>query len=233
MNNLLLNPFKMSNRLANKVAVITGSSSGLGRAIAHAFAAEGARICCVDLYPSLRNPINPKTGKAEEIHNRAETGTATDESLREKHGGKHFFIKTDVTSAVDVEAAVENCVAKFGRLDILVCCAGISVESTHVRAMRVHETEESDYDKTMAVNAKGVFMCCKYGIRQMLRQDQLEGEKGDRGWIVNIASVQAMVGYWGTRMSAPILTRLVTSFHPPGLLSQHNLLNRCLTDNKF
>jgi NAD(P)-dependent dehydrogenase (short-subunit alcohol dehydrogenase family) len=197
----------MSSRLANKIAIITGSSSGLGRAIAHAFAAEGSQVCCVDLYPTLRNPINPKTGKADDIDNRAETGTATDESLRQIHGGNHFFVKTNVTVAADVEAAVESCVQKLGRVDILVCCAGISVESTHVRAMRVHETDEDDYDKTMAVNAKGVFLCCKYVVRQMLQQERLEYEGGDRGWIVNIASVQAMVGYWGTRTSPSLCFR--------------------------
>jgi NAD(P)-dependent dehydrogenase (short-subunit alcohol dehydrogenase family) len=211
----------MPNRLQDKIAIITGSSSGLGRAIAHAFAAEGAQICCVDLYPTLRNPINPETGKADEIHKRAETGTATDESLRQNYGGNHFFIKSNVTNAGDIEAAVEICVQKFGRLDILVCCAGISVESTHVRAMRVHETDEDDYDKTMAVNAKGVFLCCKYAIRQMLDQEPLEGEGGDRGWIVNIASVQAMVGYWGTRMSTSSPLHPSRSISPNSRFQHH------------
>jgi NAD(P)-dependent dehydrogenase (short-subunit alcohol dehydrogenase family) len=94
--------------------------------------------------------------------------------------------------------------------------AGISVESTHVKAKGVHETDESDWDKTMAVNAKGVFLGCKYAIRQMLEQepweedpeageDRREGDERDRGWIVNTASVQGLLGYWGTRMLLSLL----------------------------
>lgn len=99
-----------------------------------------------------------------------------------------------------MQHAIEACVARYGRLDILVNNAGISVESTHERAMGVHETSEEDWDRTMAINAKGVFLGCKYGVAQMLRQDVLEGEK-DRGWIVNTASVQGLVAYFGTRES--------------------------------
>ena len=76
--------------------------------------------------------------------------------------------------------------------------AGISVESTHSRAFRVHETTEEDWDKTLAINAKGVFLGCKYAIPQMLKQEPLQGEK-DRGWIINTASVQGLVAYYGTR----------------------------------
>ncbi|KAK5149191.1 hypothetical protein LTR16_012725, partial [Cryomyces antarcticus] len=75
--------------------------------------------------------------------------------------------------------------------------AGISVESTHVRMLRVHEASEEDWDRTMAINAKGVFLGCKYAVGQMLRQERREGER-DRGWIVNTASVQGLVAYYGT-----------------------------------
>jgi len=84
----------------------------------------------------------------------------------------------------------------------LVNNAGISVESTHESVKRVHETDEEDWDKTMAVNAKGVFLGCKYGVKQMLKQDLLTDER-DRGWIVNTASVQGLVAYWGTCENNP------------------------------
>lgn len=190
----------MACRLVDRVAFITGSSSGLGREIAHAYAIEGAHVCCVDLYPGLRNAIDSNTGKADDFHNRANTGVPTHEAIRAHPDGKpHIFIRADVTSASDVEAAIEECVATFGRLDIMVNNAGISVESTHVKVLRCHETEEEDWDKTLNINAKGVFLGCKYAIRQMLKQDPLKQAKGDRGWIVNTASVQGMVGYFGTR----------------------------------
>ena len=76
--------------------------------------------------------------------------------------------------------------------------AGISTESTHEKLLRVHETPEAEYDLTMAINTKGVFLGCKYATAQMLKQEMLEGQK-DRGWIVNTASIQALVGYSATR----------------------------------
>lgn len=89
-------------------------------------------------------------------------------------------------------------VKKYGRLDIIANNAGISVESTHDVPHGIHELSESDWDKTMAINVKGVFLGCKYGIRQMLKQEPLPGQK-DRGWIVNTASVQGFVAYHNTR----------------------------------
>jgi len=190
----------MSYRLQDKTALITGSSSGLGRAIAHAYAAEGASVCCVDLYPNTRNPKNASTGKSDSIHNRLTDIIPTHESLISLHGGTHIFVAADITKAEDVETAVAACVKQFGRLDIMVNNAGISVESQHPRLLRVHETSEDDWDKTMAVNATGMFLGCKFAIQQMLKQELVEKWKGDRGWIVNVASVQAYVGYQGTRM---------------------------------
>lgn len=153
----------VSGRLADRVALITGSSSGLGRAIAFAFAAEGAKICCVDLYPSLRSEVDKSRGTADSIHNRNDRGQSTHGLLSEEFGKDRFiFVRADCTSARDVEHAIQSCVESFGRLDILVNNAGISVESQHQKVLRVHETTEEDYDKTMAVNTKGVFLCCKY-----------------------------------------------------------------------
>lgn len=184
---------------SDRKRTVTGSSSGLGRAIATAYAHEGANICCVDLYPSPRNAINSKTGKADDFNNRVE-GEPTHESLRQA-GARSTFVKADLTNAADVEAAVASCVKEFGRLDVMVNNAGISVESTHIRPLKVHETSEEDYDKTMAINAKGIFLGCKYATRQMLDQEPLEAG-GDRGWIVNTASIQGMVAYYGTRTFA-------------------------------
>ncbi|KAK7522501.1 hypothetical protein IWZ03DRAFT_120526 [Phyllosticta citriasiana] len=192
-----------SNRLQNKAALITGASSGLGRAIALAYAAEGARVACVDLFPNPRDAtLNQATGKALHFDQRA-AGMQTHDLLRERHPrSEAIYVQADFTKAADVEAAVARVVDHFGRLDVLVNNAGISVESSHERVMRCHETTEADWDKTLAINTKGVFLGCKYAIAQMLKQQPLAApdahEAPDRGFIVNTASIQGLVAYYGT-----------------------------------
>ncbi|KAK7541718.1 hypothetical protein IWX49DRAFT_632822 [Phyllosticta citricarpa] len=192
-----------SNRLQNKAALITGASSGLGRAIALAYAAEGARVACVDLFPNPRDAtLNQATGKALHFDQRA-AGMQTHDLLRERHPrSEAIYVQADFTKAADVEAAVARVVDHFGRLDVLVNNAGISVESSHERVMRCHETTEADWDKTLAINTKGVFLGCKYAIAQMLKQQPLAAPDGhaapDRGFIVNTASIQGLVAYYGT-----------------------------------
>lgn len=202
----------MPGRLDGRIALITGASSGLGAAIAKAYAREGAKVCCVDLYPAPRNPINPETGKADSFHNRRPDEQATHEYLQQAYNTHAIFVRADLTQAEDVESAIQQCVNEFGRLDIMVNNAGISVESTHLKATKIHETSEADYDKTMAINAKGIFLGCKYATRQMLEQEPLpfpESSTDDsesdtdisppsRGWIINTASVQGLVPYYGT-----------------------------------
>ena len=95
----------MTPRLSNKVAIVTGSSSGLGRAIAIAYALEGAAVICADLNQSARAEVVEET----KIH--------TDEAIRQ-NGGQAIFVKTDVSSSKDFEALVEEAVKTFGRLDM-------------------------------------------------------------------------------------------------------------------
>jgi len=188
----------MPTRLSNRTALVTGSSGSLGQAIALALAAEGANICCVDLFAAPRNQVNPKTGKADDYHNRATDAKTTLSLLHEQYGAERaIFVKTDVTSSAEWQAAIDACVKQFGRLDILCNNAGISVESTRERPLAVHETSEDDWDRTLAINSKSVFLGCKYGISQMLMQNPLPGAR-DRGCIVNTSSVQALVAYFNT-----------------------------------
>lgn len=188
----------MPDRLANRIALVTGSSGALGQAIALALAAEGAKICCVDLFAAPRNQINPTTGKADDYHNRASNTETTLSILHARHGSDAaIFVQADVTSPTDWQAVIASCVKQFSRLDILCNNAGISVESTHERPLPVHETSEEDWDRTLSINSKSVFLGCKYGITQMLAQEPLPGAR-DRGCIVNTASVQALNAYHGT-----------------------------------
>lgn len=95
----------MTQRLLNKTAIITGSSSGLGRAISLLYAKEGARVICSDLSPTARSLIP------------SETSTPTHELIKESGGGSIFF-KTDVSKARDMEDLVEAAVKEFGGLDM-------------------------------------------------------------------------------------------------------------------
>ena len=212
----------MPGRLYGKTAVVTGSSSGLGRAIAAAYAREGANVCCVDLYPTPRNAIDPKTGKADDFNNRIDD-LPTHELLFQ-YRALAIFVRADLTSAKEVEAAIALCVREFGRVDVMVNNAGISVESTHVEPLRIHETPEHDYDQTMAINAKGIFLGCKYATKQMLKQEPLknvDGSDKSRGWIINTASVQGLVPYYGTpsycasKGAAVMLTKQVALDYAP------------------
>src|SRR3989339_188752 len=130
-------------RLENKVAIITGAGSGIGRATALIFSREGAKILVADW---------SDTG-----------GKETVEQIK-KEKGEAIFVKTDVSNAENVNKMADICLAEFGRIDILVNNAGI------VKFGPLHETSESDWDTVLNVNLKSVFLCSKKVIPGMLKQ---------------------------------------------------------------
>jgi len=132
-------------RLQNKIAIITGAGSGIGRGTALAFTKEGAKIVVVDW--------SEEGGKetVEQIH---------------KMNGEAIFVKTDVSKTTDVEQMTKICLDKFGRVDILVNNAGI------VKFGSLHETLEEDWDAVLNINLKGVFLTSKKTIPEMLKQDK-------------------------------------------------------------
>lgn len=131
-------------RLANKVALITGAGSGIGRESALLFAQEGAAVAVCDVKEDL--------------------GQET-VSLIEAAGGRASFVRADVSKAADVQAAVAAAESTYGQLNIVFNNAGIF----HPADGSVLETEEDVWDLTMNINLKGVFLGCKYGIPALLR----------------------------------------------------------------
>ncbi|KAL8736143.1 MAG: hypothetical protein Q9181_002508 [Wetmoreana brouardii] len=121
-------------RLSQKVAVVTGASSGLGRAIATLFAAEGTRlVICADLMPHARPGIDD------------EAGATTHDLICQHHGpGKAHFVKTDVGNGKEVENCITQAVKLGGRLDIMVNNAGLGSEN-----ILIHELDEDVWDKMM------------------------------------------------------------------------------------
>ncbi|KAF4820460.1 Glucose 1-dehydrogenase 2 [Colletotrichum siamense] len=186
-------------RLASKVCIITGSSSGLGRAIALTYAVEGAHIVCADLQPTARAEVESE-------------GIANTDDLIRQNGGRAIFVKTDMTKPEQVQNLVSKCVSEFGRLDVLVNNAGISLEAGRP-PLGIHETPLETWNLTMSVNATSVFLGCKYAIAQMLTQPLLPS--GDRGWIVNVSFIFGLVGgrhnisYAGSKGAVSNLTRQV------------------------
>lgn len=146
-------------KLTGKVALVTGAGSGIGQAIAVLFAAEGARVAVADFSEA--------------------GGTATVEQIR-RAGGDAAFFQTDVSKSADVQQMVAGVLERWGKLDILCNNAGIGVAATVV------DTTEEDWDRTLTVDLKGVFLGCKYAIPPMI-------ERGG-GVIVNTSSVAGQVG---------------------------------------
>jgi len=161
----------MAGRLDGKVLLVTGASSGIGRATALAGAREDARIVAADID--------------------ADAGAKTIDRIK-RHGGEATFVRTDVTRSTDVEALLKAAVAAYGRIDCAHNNAGIEGQWAATA-----DYPEDDWDRVIAVNLKGVWLCLKYEIPQMLRQGS--------GAIVNTASLAGLVG--ARRMPAYVASK--------------------------
>ena len=167
----------MTADLQNKVALITGGTSGIGRETAVLFAKAGAKVVV--------------TGRRE-----AE-GNETIQLLRAA-GGDGLFVKSDVAKAADVQSAIQKTVDKFGRLDIAFNNAGIEGQWKPI----IQQTEE-DWDTVIDINLKGTWLCLKYEIQQMLKQggggaivnmSSVAGLMGSAGAAVYVASKHGVIG---------------------------------------
>ena len=130
-------------RLKNKVAIVTGSSSGIGKAIALRFGTEGAKV----VVAARRTTLCEET--ADRIM---------------KNGGEAWAVQADVADERQVERLIEETVNRYGRLDILVNNAGI------IAGGRLAETTTKSFDEVMNVNLRGTFFCCRAGFKQMKKQ---------------------------------------------------------------
>jgi NAD(P)-dependent dehydrogenase (short-subunit alcohol dehydrogenase family) len=149
--------------LSGKVAIVTGGTSGIGRATAIAYAQQGAKVMVAG--------------------RRVEAGQETVRLIKAA-GGEALFTQTDVTEETDVKAMVDRTVSVFGRLDMAFNNAGTFGES----AVLTEQTDD-EYDRIMTANVKGVWLCMKYEIAQMLKQDG--------GAIVNTSSILGVVAMAG------------------------------------
>jgi len=163
-----LNPqgFKMSKSLAGKVAIVTGASSGIGRAIAASFAAEGATVVIADV---VSEPL--------------EGGEPTLDLIVRSGGAAHFE-KTDVASSDDIDALVGRTVGRHGRLDVMVNNAAT------FSGTALLDTSAAQWEKVLAVNLTGMFYGCKRAIQQMITQ---EPRHEVRGRVINLGSQQGIV----------------------------------------
>jgi NAD(P)-dependent dehydrogenase (short-subunit alcohol dehydrogenase family) len=154
----------MSKRFTGKAALVTGGASGIGKVAARMFAREGASVV-------VATDANIKGGE-DTVR------------LIKEAGGEAIFIKCDVSKATEVEAMVEKCVKTYGRLDYAFNNAGIGPDVKRVPVVNIVDCPEEVWDRTININLKGVFLCMKYEIKQMLTQKY--------GVIVNTSSVGAL-----------------------------------------
>lgn len=146
--------------MTGRVALVTGAGSGIGRAVALAFAQAGAAVAVAD--------ISPAAGE--------ETG-----GLVTQKGASAAFFACDVSQSAEVQAMVDGTVARFGRLDYACNIAGIHNAAPESLA----DADEDTWDRIIAVNLKGVFLCMKYEVRHMAT--------AGRGAIVNMASLAGVL----------------------------------------
>jgi glucose 1-dehydrogenase len=181
-------------RLSNRVAVVTGASSGIGRATAIALAEDGARVVVADLQEESRDGEQPSTTEAIA-----------------QHGGETAFVRCDVSRSADVTALFAVARERFRGVDILVNNAGVFVRNA------LTDVSEDEWDRVLSVNLKGYYLTARLAIPIML-------ERGGGGAIVNVGSIHGLLGtgmaasYCASKGGVDNLTRqLAVDYAPRGI----------------
>ncbi len=174
-------------RLENKVAVITGASSGIGRETAILFGREGAKVVLVD--------INDAGGE---------------ESLEmvKAAGGEGIYVHADQSKAAEVEAMVQQVEQTYGKLDVLFNNAGIS----HAEDDDALSTSEEVWDLTFDINVKGVFLCCKYGI-PALRRAGGGSIINTASFVAHLGAATPQLAYTASKGAVLSMTRELATIH--------------------
>ena len=149
----------MSQRLHNQVAWISGAASGIGEAVARLFAEEGAAVAIVDVQAAKGEALAAQSARP---------------------GGRAISIECDVARADHVRISIDQTVREFGGLSIMVNCAGI------VQVQLLHELDEADWDRLMAINLKSIYLSIRYGLAHLKRNV--------RSYVVNVGSISSLVG---------------------------------------
>lgn len=174
-------------RLENKVAVITGGSSGIGRETCVLFAREGAKVVVVD--------INDAGGQ-ETL------------DLISAAGGDAIYVHVDQSKAADCERMIETSEEKYGRIDILFNNAGIS----HANDDDAINTAEDVWDLTFDINVKGVFLCCKYGI-PALRRAGGGSIINTASFVAHLGAATPQLAYTASKGAVLSMTRELATIH--------------------
>ena len=172
----------MRMRLKDKIAIVTGAGSGIGRASAIAFAKEGAKVV---------------------VHGRRETNTLETWEAVKGISSESIYVLGDVRKEEDVKGVVSSCVGEFGGIDILFNNAGVGYSSPYCLGP-IQDIPAQDWDEVFAINLRGMFFFCKYVIPVMMKQNG--------GAVINCSSVMGVVGcgaesYAATKGGIIALTR--------------------------